>query len=264
MNIEKKRDENDREKPLSIAVTLSIDENNLVEVRAVLTELPEIELTKTLSRGNADEELFMDLETMIDEANQAGYDTYTTDEITTRSVDIITNIHKVIAKTTGEVIEPVYNLARMNIDKAQRLARENVSCYPLIYYAEDLLSQFPGILAQKQISQIVKKIDYLRDMNQNGTYDENVAAYNDLNTYLDKFPLLNLLTDITKAGELCEENDPAKAPVFFNAVSTIMDAADKDNVELLDKTLDTIMPRVKEVLDQFDHVTGNIEKGITR
>ncbi len=259
-----KQDKIDHGKPLSIAVTLAIDENNLVEVKAVLTQLPEVELTKTLSRGKADEELFMKLEAMIDDANKAGYDTYITNEITIRSADIIEDIHKVIDKTTGEVIEPVYNLAGMNIDKAKRLAKEQINSYSLIFYARDLVRNFSGILTPKNTSQILKKIDHLQDMNRSGTYEENVAACDDLDIYLDKFPLLNILSNITKASELCEENDPSKAPQFHNAISTILDAANKNNLELVEKTLATILPRVKEVTDQFDHETGSIEKGITR
>lgn len=264
MDYRKNQTEEDAETPLSIAVTLSIDENNLVEVTAVLSELPKVELSKTLSRGKADEKLFMDLEAMIDDANEAGYDTYMIDEITTRSTDIIADIHKVIDKNTGNVIEPVYNLAKMKIEKARRMAEEDNCGYPLIFYAEDIMFQFSDIMTAGERGRLQKKIDHLKDMNQHGTYEENIEAIRDMEKALDEFPVLNVLMNIVKAAELCEEHDPGRAPQFSNAMGTIVEAMGRKNHELVNKTLESIMPRVREVLSQYDSRAGSIQKGITR
>ncbi|RLB92457.1 MAG: hypothetical protein DRH26_06230, partial [Deltaproteobacteria bacterium] len=253
-----------RELPFSIEVTLKIDENNLVEVAASLKELPEVELSKTLSRGQADEKLFKILEKIINEANEKGYETYTINDITTRTVSILKEIHRVIDQKTGEVIEPVYNLAEMNLDKTKRLAEEGVDCYAFIYYAENLLETFLAAFSSKDKSLMKKKIEHLKTMNLNGTYEENLDAYNDLDRLIDKFPLPNILMRITKAADLCEENDPPRAPKFYGAISSILAAVEKENSERIDATLDKILPEVDEVIQQYDSKTGTIKKGITR
>jgi molecular chaperone DnaK len=250
--------------PFCIAVTLKIDENNLVEVFATLKELPGVELSKTLSRGKADEKLFIILEKMINEANNQGYTTYTINDITKRIVAIIKNIYQVINKKTGEVIDIVYELAKMKIDKAKRLAEENVDCYALIYYAEALLDDFPMALSPKNQSLMQKKIKHLKEMNFDGTYEENLEAHEALDAFLDKFPILNFLMRITKAGDFCEDHEPSKAHKFYGAVSAILEAGKKGNNERVSSLLDEIMPEVDKVIDQYDFETGTIQKGISR
>ncbi len=253
-----------RDLPFSIEVTLKIDENNLVEVAASLKELPGVELSKTLSRGKADEKLFKILEEMINEANEKEYETYTIEDMTTRTVSIVKNIHRVIDKKTGEVIESVYNHAKMNINKTKRLAEEGIDCYAFIYYAEDLLEMFPLALSSENKSLMEKKIDHLKKMNLDGTYEENLDAYNDLDGFMKNFPLPGLLMTITKAGDLCDEHEPSRALKFYGAISIILEAMEKDNFERLNATLDKILPEAKKVIQQYDNETGTIEKGITR
>ena len=101
-------------------------------------------------------------------------------------------------------------------------------------------------------------------MNQHGTYEENIEAIQDMENALDEFPVLNVLMNIVKAAELCDEHDPGRAPQFSNAMGTIVEAMGRKNHELVNKTLESIMPRVREVLSQYDSQAGSIQKGITR
>ena len=256
--------EETRELPFSIQVTLKIDENNLVEVAASLKELPGVELSKTLSRGKADEKLFNILEEMINEANEKEYSTYTIVDMTKRIIPTIKDIHGVIDKKTGEVIESVYNLVEMKITKTKRLAKEDVDCYALIYYAEAALDIFPMVLSSKQISLIQKKIDHLKKMNLDGTYEKNIAAFNNLNELLDSLPLISILMRINKAGDLCDEHEPSKASKFHAAITNIMDAMKKEKAERINTILESILPEVHKVINQYDYETGTIQKGITR
>lgn len=47
------------EGPLHVQITLKIDENNLIEVTAAMEERPDVKVSRTLSRGKADEKLFL-------------------------------------------------------------------------------------------------------------------------------------------------------------------------------------------------------------
>ncbi len=257
-------DEKDSDTPFSIEVNLKIDENNIVEVSGTLTQLPDVSLSKTLSRGKADEKLFMDLETMIDTANREEFDSYAVEELTIRSADVIKDIHNVLDQNTGEVIESVYALAKMKIDTTQRLVEEDILCYPLIYYAEDILGDFSWALSSEERSGLEKKIEELKDKSRTGSYEENTDAFNALNELIDEYPLLNLLSQISKAGELCDAHDPKKAPTFYSAIETLMEAVGKENFELITKTLDKIMPEAQEAIAKYDNQIGTVQKGVVR
>jgi len=257
-------DQKESDTPFSISVNLKIDENNIVAVSGALTQLPDVSLSKTLSRGKADEKLFMELETMIDQANADESDTYAVEELTLRSADIVKDIHKVLHETTGEVIETVYTLAKMKIDKAKQLFEENILCYSMIYYAESVLEEFPWVLTGEERSVLAKKIEFLQTMNRTGTYEENVDAFDDLDEFLETFPLINMLMDISKAGDLCETHDPKKAASFYNAIATLMKAVDNKNIELVSKTIDKIMPQALDIIRKYDSKVGIVQKGVVR
>ncbi len=253
-----------QEQLFSVEVTLRIDENNLVEVAASLKELPGVELSKTLSRGKADEKLFRVLEDMINEANEKEYNTYTIHEMTKRITTQIKEIHKVIDKNTGDVLEPVYKLLEMKIDKTKRLAEEDINCYSLIYYAENALSNFPMVFSSKDKSLMQKKIDHLKKMNLEGTYEKNIDAFHDLEGFFDEFPMITILMSIDKAERLCDEHEPSKASKFFIATSNIFEAMKQENPERVSSILDEILPQVSEVIQKYDTQTGKIQKGVSR
>jgi len=252
------------DQPLNIEVTLKIDENNLVEVASSLKELPKVELTKTLSRGKADEKLFMTLEAMINEVNTKEYDIYTIEDMTMRIISTIKDIHGVINKKTGQVIESVYNFVEMKLDKAKRLAEEGVNSYSLFYYAKTLLENFRMALQPKEQSKLHKKIEHLKKMNHSGTYEKNIDAYDDLNEFLDEFPILNHLMSITKAARLCDEHEPSRAQKFYNSINNILEETGKQNYERIAFILAEILPEVDNLIEQYDYKTGIIQKGITR
>ncbi len=254
----------EREKPFSIEVTLKIDENNLVAVAASLKELPQVELSKTLSRGKADEKLFTILENMINEANEKGLSSYTILDMTRRIIPTIKDIHGVIDQKTGEVIETVYNRTEMKLDKARQLAQEGVDCYPLIYYAENVVRQFSMGLPPKDRSLLQKKLDHLKKINLDGTYEQTVAAYDDLDAFLDNFPWIDALMRIDKATYLCADHEPSRAPKFSGAMSDLIEAMEKGNFERSKDILDGILPEAHQVIEKYDHETGKIQKGITR
>ncbi len=259
-------DENETnlEGSVHMEVTLKIDENNLVEVAAGLKELPHVELTKTLSRGKADEKLFLSLENLINTANRKGYDIYTIEDLTSRALSVITDIQNVIDKQTDEVNESVYKSTEMKIDKAAKLAEKNITSKPLICYAQDALNHFGPMIKDKQKAAIGKRIEKLKKMDARGTYAENVKAHEALDTTLDGIGWVNALMMIKKAGECCEEHEPARAAKFFNALETIGRGHVNAEVDRVTSTLEEVLPQAHEILDKYDTQTGTIHKDIRR
>jgi molecular chaperone DnaK len=249
--------------PLEIEITLKIDENNLVEVAACLKELRDIELSKTLSRGKADEKLFLSLEELINSANRKAYSEYVIIDLTSRVLSIVKDIRKAIDKKTDELIEPVYNLAEMKIDKAEKMAEQEITSKPLIYYANDVLQTFGRIIPASDQSVIRARIKKLQEMDEHGTFEENLKSYKKLDASLDRLKGVNTLMTIKKAGEACEEHEPAKAAKFFNAVEDILKTSIQKNSGQMGRLINEIIPQAHEILDNYDSNTGIIHKDIT-
>jgi len=258
------KDHDNTENAHTVEITLKIDENNLVAVAAALKELPDVEISKTLSRGKADEKLFLSLEELINAANHRAYSDYMTIDLTSRALSVLKDIHKVIDQKTGELIEPVYNLAKMKIDKAAKMAEQNITCKPLIYYAKNILESFGPLIPRRDQVSIRQKIKKLNEMDEHGTFEENLKAYKKLDTAMDDLYGINALMDIKKAGEACEKHEPAKAAKFYNAIETMLSLDPENNKERLAAMINDILPQAMNILDRYDSNTGIIHKDITR
>lgn len=259
-----KEDREDQEGTLHVEITLNIDENNLIEVTAALKEHPDIQLSKTLSRGKADEKLFLSLEETITEANRSQYGEYVMIDLTHRSLSAIKDINNVVDPETSEVDESVYDRAVVKIEKARKIAAENHSSRTTIYYARNVLGNFGPVISPKDQATVKKRIKRLEEMDESGTYEENVKALTDLDDAVDNLGGVNVLMEIKKAGDLCTESDPAKAPKFYRSIQDILKAhkdGDKDRAGTL---LNKIMPEVRDIVGEFESKTGVIHKDITR
>jgi len=68
---------------------------------------------------------------------------------------------------------------------------------------------------------------------------------------------------IKKAGETCEEHEPAKAAKFFNAIEDILKTSNQKDSERMGRLINEIIPQAHEILDNYDSNTGIIHKNIT-
>ena len=101
-------------------------------------------------------------------------------------------------------------------------------------------------------------------MDEEGSYEENIQAINDLQKVFKKLGVVNDLMEIKKAGTICMNSDPSKAPKFFRAIEHIMNAAVTNDRENAVKLLNEIMPDVYDVVDQYESKTTIIHKDITK
>ncbi len=166
--------------PLRVEITLRVDENNLIEVTAAMKEHPDIKLSKTLSRGRADEKLFLSLEETIHEANRKEYTEYILVDLIHRSISAIQDINRVVDPGTGELDEGLYERAKRKIDKARRMAAENRSSRTSIYYGQSVLEDFDRVIPGKIQARIRRKIEKLEKIDEEGSYEENIKALEEL------------------------------------------------------------------------------------
>jgi len=249
---------------LHLEITLRIDESNLVEVTAALKEHPEVRLSKTLSRGKADEKLFISLEKTIIEANQKAYNKYIITDLLHRSLSAIADINKVVDPETSRVDESVYERATQKIEKAQKMATEGHSGKTTIYYATSVLRDFGPAIPSKKRAAIQDKIKALEEMDEHGTYEENVKALEDLDGDLENLGMVNELMQIQKAGYVCMDSDPSKAPKFFRAIEDILKAFEKRDQDKAITLLKEILPETYKILDSYESKAGVIHKDLTR
>jgi hypothetical protein len=100
-------------------------------------------------------------------------------------------------------------------------------------------------------------------MDEHGTFEENVKSLNKLDAYLDKLNGVNTLMTLKKAGEACEEHEPAKAAKFFIAIEDILKTSTQKDSGRMGRLINEIIPQAHEILDKYDVNTSIIHKDIT-
>ncbi len=261
---DKEEAEEKKAEPLQVAITLRIDENNLIEVEAKLQERPEISLSKTLSRGKADEKIFRSLEDLIDEANRTQYNSFIMTDMLYRALSIIKDAHEVIDPTTDELDELVYNRATIKIEKARRMAAEDQGSKATIYYAQTVLHDYGFALAPDKQEKIGRRVANLEKMDEYGTYEENIQALDALQKELKDLGLVGFLMEIQKAADYSATTEPAKSVKFIRALKDIMTAVSKEDKDKISRILDEIMPQALVVVRANEADSATIHKDISR
>jgi len=222
-------------------------------------------LSKTLSRGKADEKLFLLLEDTINAANKKEYNEYVMLDLTYRSLSAIKDINQIVNKETGESDEKIYDRAALKIEKAEKMSSEGKSGKSTIFYADVVLRDYEPAIPPKVSSEIEKKVKHLEEMDEHGSYEDNVRAIDELNDALnEKLGTVNLLMEIQKAGDFCMETNPSKAPRFYQSIHNILDAFTRKDEEKAFNLIKDIMPDTYDVIKAHESKSGVIYKDIKR
>lgn len=262
-------EEEEQTAPGQVEITLNIDENNIIEVNARLQRdnakaPPEKQITRTLSRGKADEKLFLELEQVITGANQAKYNKYVMLDLLYRSLAAIRDINQVVDPEKETVNETIYDRAFLKIDKARRMAQQGESSMPAIFYAESLLDSFGSLISHKERRNIRKKMAYLQEMDEKGDYKENLDALNDFRKSVNDLGGVNTLMQVRKAGDICMQTDPGKANKYYRFIDEFIALFKKGEVDKASEKLREIIPEVQEITMKFAQESSVIHKDIAK
>jgi len=162
------------------------------------------------------------------------------------------------------VDEALYKRVTRKIEKSIKMVADGYSSKTTIYYANVVLMNFGPAIPQKIQADIRKKIKRLEEMDEHGTYEENLQALTELDGSLDELGGINALMQINKAGEYCMERDPARAPKFYRAVEDILKASTQKDRDKVSTLMNEILPEVYKILDKHEEKTGVIYKDIAR
>ena len=255
-----------KEELLRVALTVDIDENNLVKVTTALTDHPEIALSRMLSRGQTDEQLYLSLEETINQANEEKYNQLIMMDLMYQVLSVIKDINCVVDPETKKVDEQAFERALMKIDKARRMAADDITTKPVIFYADDLLDSFGRLIPADTQSAIAQKVCHLKEMSENGTYEQHRTAVEVLLKLLrsKELDFVSALMDIKEAGEYCQETDPTAASKYFRSVEDLVEAYYKQDIDKVRSVLDSIMPEALSIVDGQHNRRGEIYKDIRR
>ncbi len=251
--------------PPRVEITLNIDENNLVSVNAILLDQPDVAVSRTLSRGRADEKLFLALEQAVSDADKRGLSTYTVIDLLNRARAIISSINGVVDPKNGMVDERLYEYIQSRISKAVKIAKNEEAPLTQIYYAESMLDDYEMLIEPRLLERIHNRLEKLRQVDEKGSYEVTMRASDALSDALDDDGLshVNILMQIENASEICCATDPGKARRFLRVIADVFEAAQNGANDVFDK-VDEILPEVNEVLDHYALSTRKIHRDIRK
>jgi hypothetical protein len=151
----------------------------------------------------------------------------------------------------------------MKIEKARRMASEDRHSRASIYYGESVIKDFGPLIPPREKDTILRQIRRIEQMDEYGTYEENVMAIDDLQRTYKKLGIVNELVEIRKAGDFYAETDPGKASRFYRAIDDILSATVKEDKVKAIHVLDEVMPEVLRVVEEHESKTAKIHKDIS-
>jgi len=253
---------NNKDKLPEIILDFEVDINNLITVSAFLKDHPDTKISRTLSRGGADEQLFIELETSIEEVNndQKGY--YEVDEFLHRTLEIADQINQLIDPETGNINTTLHNKIIKMREIAQSIYENNESFRGNIFYARDFIGDVGHLLTKDEQARLKKYFKLFKEKTKTAELDEIVKARKTLFDELDKHPLLGTLQSIGNAAEIVAENDPNKYEYFQKYINDITKAIEADDLQTIKKLLAEIMPEVNNIIHQQQNEKLHIFKEV--
>jgi molecular chaperone DnaK (HSP70) len=247
-----------------VLLDFEIDENNIITVAASLKEMPDITVSRTLSRGNVDEQLFLDLEESIAQVNREKRDYYVVYDFLHRAVGIANEINQVIDPETGEANEVMRQQAVRHQAIAEELVTKEATAFSNIYYAEAFLTEAGSLLHAPQRRALQKKIDQLKKDNEKGSADDILKSRDELLEELNKHPVLMSIKDLELALEIVQRENPAKAPRYEKYVHDVHNALGRNDPDTFGRLMQEILPEVGQILQDYESKDLHIWKEIRR
>ena len=252
----------DLKETLKLEITLGIDENNIIEVTAKIKERPDIKISKTLSRGKADEKLFLDLEKIINKANGEGFKNYLIIDLTHRSINIVKDINNIVNDSTGKINDSIFQKANNNIQKADLMLESGDPGITKAYYYESVIENFGAAIPPNDLKKLQGLLAHYYEAERSGTYEETLMVANRLDSTFEKFSHVGGLMELQKAAEITAETDPSKSPKFIRYIDDILKAFEKEDTLKAVELFQEIMPEAIEVVNSHADQKGIIHKDI--
>jgi len=247
-----------------VLLDFEIDEDNLITVGASLKDRPQVRVSRTLSRGNADERLFLDLEDAIAGVNEEEHEYFTKYDFLYRSGVIAQVINEVIDPETGAENPKASRNAERQLAVAAELVSREESPTSNLFYLEALFGEYNMFLDKAQRERLAKRIERFRSCNRTGRVQEILEARDKAHEEAEKYPALRVLMSVEDAADTMARTDPAKAPRYDRYLRDMRSALLKNDTETFTRLGGEIMPEVRGVLRDRDKAELRIFKGVRK
>ena len=232
-----------------IQLNFEIDINNIITLSASLEDHPETKISKTLSRGGEDEQLFIELETAIDKVNSEKKDYYTKMEFLERSEKLAEQINQVIDANTGAVNQKIIQKVIQQQQIALTLFAEDEHFLSNVYYIEAFISQYGSHIEPKDLDQLKKSLAKFKIEVEQGSLKKMTVMRNKLLSHLEQYSLLQALMRIDTASEAIAESRQNEAIHLQEMKARIMKALEHGNEEQAMQLFDEIMPKLHSITE---------------
>ena len=150
-----------------VNLKFKISEDNLIEISANKQDLSYKNVTRKLSRGHVDEQLYLNIEKGLKHVNEMG-EYYLAQDYEMRMVNIISNINQVLDKENENVDHDLLQKTQKLQKNAQELVERNEPVYSNIWYYEHMIDQFASMVDPEAVKSMRSQLKKLRQMNSSG------------------------------------------------------------------------------------------------
>jgi molecular chaperone DnaK len=247
-----------------IICNFRIDESNIIEVSAKMKDQPQVHISRTLSRGKADEKLFRSLEDAIRNANTTRHDFYAVHDFINRSVDIIKDVNDIVDPETGEVHDDIYNRANRKLDKADKMLVNDESPWGTINYAKIMLDSCRNLMNPKEIKPLEDTLHKLEKSNREGSYEETLAVIKEMSREMEKHPMALFFMEMERAYDYYREHNSPQAERILTYIENMQACMKKSDIAKFNSLAEEIMPEIRKVAELERSQTLKVEKGISK
>jgi molecular chaperone DnaK len=252
-----------------IEINMKIDVNNLIEVDAHIREIPEVKLSRTLSRGGSDEKLFTRIEKMIEEINSDYKDPMSIQEGQYRLSSAIRDVNNLIDGDTGKINEKLMSGAELKLSKIKdKLAKKDYSAGS-VFYLEKILDDYPALLSPKLLEESQKILANVNDAIENADIKTETAVIEKLKLFLrERTAFLDCIMGLSEGMEMVETFDQPRASQLKKIKADLIAACRKGDMEKMAEIEEKNHPIIRATmgltLDAMKSGQHSIEKGIRK
>lgn len=248
-----------------ILCTFRIDENNIIEVAAQMKDHPEVHISRTLSRGKADEKLFYSLENLIQRVNSTKYSVYTIEDFIHRSVNVIQDINQIVHPETGEVKQEIFHQAQLELETADKIMEKDTAPYGVVNFVKRMLDTWKPFVSQEGVTKLENLAQTLQKTDRSGSYEDIVKVIDKIQEEIHHQPVATLLMELERAYAYYHENQlVAEADKISTYIEKIIEAVTKGDHKKFAHLAEEIWPELHKILELERWQTRRVEKGIVK
>ena len=252
-----------------IEINMKIDVNNLIEVDAHIMEIPEVKLSRTLSRGGSDEKIFTRIEKMIEEINRDYKDPLSIQEGKYRLSSAIRDVNNLLDGDTGKVNEKLMSGAELKLSKIKdKLAKMDHSVGG-VFYLENLLDEYSELLTPELQEKSRKILANVNDAIENADIKTESAVMEKLERFLlESTSFLDSIIGLSKGIEMLGSFDQSRVGQLKKIQGDLIAACRKGDMkkmaEIEEKNSHIIRAAMGLAVDAMKSGEYSIEKGIRK